>query len=108
MLVIAPVVIMTVAGYSLGAIYGAHPRAMTVPIVDHDGGAIADDLIHATSPDTRMRFERNDDVATARRRILDDDYAPLAIEVPTGTRATLAAGRSPALVLYVDRPAVSR
>ncbi len=102
MLVIAPVVIMTVAGYSLGAIYGAHPRVMTVPIVDRDGGAIADDLIQATPPDGRMRFERSDDVATVRGRILDDDYAPLAIEVPPGTRATLAAGRSAALVLYVD------
>jgi len=67
---------------------------------------IADDLIHATPPNTRMRFERSDDVATVRRRILDDDYAPLAIEVPTGTRATLAAGRSSALVLYVNGVAV--
>lgn len=102
MLVIAPVVIMTVAGYSLGALYGAHRRAAVVPLVDRDGGGVAEELLRAVPPHGRLRLEPADDLAAVRRRLQQDGTAPLAIEVPPGTSETLAAGRSAALVLYVD------
>ena len=92
---------MTVAGYSLGAIYGAHPRVMTVPssiAMGRDRRRL--DPRHTARHPPALRAQRRFRHRPAR--ILDDDYAPLAIEVPTGTRATLAAGRSAALVLYVD------
>ena len=102
MLLIAPVVIMTVAGYSLGALYGSSAQVVTVPIVDHDGGEVAADLARATPADSRLRLEQHDDLAAVRRRIIQSGYSPLALEVAAGTKRALAAGRPAALVLYVD------
>lgn len=102
MLVIAPVVIMTVAGYSLGAIYGAHPRVADVAIVDHDGGALADAIVAAVAPDAPFRLARATDLAAVRAGLEDQGTAPLAIEVPAGTHAALAAGHTARLVLWVD------
>jgi ABC-type multidrug transport system permease subunit len=102
MLVIAPVVIMTVAGYSLGALYGNRDRIAEIALVDHDGGDIAGALVDAVPSDAPFRLARVDDLAAVRERLGDPDAAPLAIEVPAGAEARLAAGRSAALVLYVD------
>ncbi len=102
MLLIAPVVIMTVAGYSLGALYGVHPHLTSVLVVDHDGGEIADALLRAVPADTPLRLARADDLATVRAGLAAQEHAPLAVEIPAGTRARLAAGRSAALVLWVD------
>ena len=102
MLVIAPVVIMTVAGYSLGALYGAHPRAVDVALVDHDDGTVADALVAAVPDDVPLRLARAPDLAAVRARLEDQGTAPLAVEVPAGTRAALAAGRDARLVLWVD------
>lgn len=102
MLVIAPVVIMTVAGYSLGALYGAHARVADIALVDHDDGVIADALLAAAPADAPIRFTRAADLAAVRARLGDPGAAPLAVEVPAGAHASLAAGRSAPLTLWVD------
>ena len=101
MLVLAPVVIMTVAGYSLGALYGAGGQTATVGVVDVDG-RVFDALARATPDDSQLRLARASDLAALRRRIVRTGEAPIAIEVPPGTADALAAGRPAALVLYVD------
>lgn len=102
MLVIAPVVIMTVAGYSLGALYGAHPRVADVALVDHDDGVIADALADAAPADAPLRFTRAADLAAVRARLGDLGAAPLAVEVPAGAHAALAAGHAAGLTLWID------
>ena len=47
MLLLAPVVIITVAGYSLGNLYGGGTTTFRVPVVDHDHGPVAASIIAA-------------------------------------------------------------
>jgi ABC-type multidrug transport system permease subunit len=102
MLLFAPVVIITVAGYSLGALYGGGRPVFTVPLVDHDGGDVATGLIDALERSPSVQLVRVDDVAAARERVLGADRAPLANEIPAGTSEAIAAGRTAPLVLHVD------
>jgi ABC-type multidrug transport system permease subunit len=102
MLLFAPVVIITVAGYSLGALYGGGRPVFTVPLVDHDGGEVATGLIDALERSPSVQLVRVDDLAVARERVLGADRAPLAIEIPAGTSAAIASGRIAPLVLHVD------
>lgn len=102
MLLLAPVVIITVAGYSLGALYGGTPRARVVPVVDHDGGEVAAGVLDALRAEPSVRVEPVADLGTARRMASAAEGPPLAIEIPAGTSAAIRAGRSPRLVLYVD------
>jgi ABC-type multidrug transport system permease subunit len=102
MLLLAPVVIITVAGYSLGAIYGDAGHARVLPVVDHDGGDVAARVVDALRAEPSLRVEAFDDVEAARRLVGRADGPALAVEIPSGTSAALAAGESPRLVLYVD------
>jgi ABC-type multidrug transport system permease subunit len=102
MLLLAPVVIITVAGYSLGAIYGGATHPVVVPLVDHDGGEVASHVIAALRDEPAVRLETMGDVEEARRLVGRTDGPALAIEIPSGTSAALLEGRSPRLVLYVD------
>jgi ABC-type multidrug transport system permease subunit len=101
MLLIAPVVIMTVAGYSLGALYGVHGRTITVPVIDPDGALVAE-LQRMIPADATIRFARATNVSAVRARVVRPGESPLAIEVPSGTTKRLASGHPTDLRLYVD------
>lgn len=47
MLLFAPVVIITVAGYSLGSLYGGSANSFRLPLVDLDHGKVAQGIIEA-------------------------------------------------------------
>src|SRR5262244_3526938 len=102
MLLAAPVVIITVAGYSLGAVYGRSTSAHALPIVDDDHDELASRIVASLEREPSLRVERVADVATARRLIDRPDGPPLAIAIPPGTSAAMRDGGSPRLVLYVD------
>lgn len=102
MLLFAPVVIITVAGYSLGALYGGGRPAFTVPLVDHDGGAVAIELVAALGRSHAVELVPVDDIDQARQRVLSADRAPLAVEIPAATSDAIAEGRIAPLVLHVD------
>ncbi len=102
MLLAAPVVIITVAGYSLGGVYGRSTSAHVLPIVDEDGDELASRIVASLEAETSLRVERVADVATARRLVDRPDGPPLAIAIPAGTSAAMREGGSPRLVLYVD------
>lgn len=102
MLLLAPVVIITVAGYSLGALYGGGRPAFTLPVVDNDGGEVAAGLIDALEGSRALELVRVGDVAAARQRVLGSDGAPLALEIPAGTSEAIVAGRDAPLVLHID------
>ena len=65
MLFVAPVVIIAVAGFSLGNIYGVQPasRVYVIPIVDQDHGAIAKAVIKALSQERSIETEQVGDLA---------------------------------------------
>ena len=103
MLILAPVVIIGVAGYSLGNIYGARPgpHAYVIPVVNQDRGVVADAIINALRREPSITVAVTADLAGARNAP-SGQRTPLAILIPVGTTAALEEGRTARLVLYVD------
>jgi len=104
MLLLAPVVIIAVAGFSLGNLYGAHPRphAWLIPIVDRDHGPVAQTMMQALAAEPSITINRPANLAEARRVVLRDAHAAIAIEIPDGVSNMLKAGQTAHLIIYVD------
>jgi ABC-type multidrug transport system permease subunit len=102
MLLLAPVVIISVAGYSLGAMYGTAARRYVLPVVDSDGGEVANRLLEALGAEASIRVEPIADLDAARRLVGSAEGPALAIDIPPDTSAAIRAGRAAHLVLYVD------
>lgn len=104
MLFMAPIVIIAVAGFSLGNMFGAPAGARTylIPFVDRDHGAIARAIVRGMSHDSRLRLLSAGDVAAARAILAENDDAPIAIVIPAGTTAAFSAGREANVAVYVD------
>ena len=102
MLLFAPVVIITVAGYSLGSLYGGSGNSYRLPIVNLDRGPVADGIVKALRREHSISVELLDDAGEARRLVSERDRTPLAIEIPNGTSDGVAAGRQQRLILFVD------
>ena len=69
MLLFAPVVIITVAGYSLGALYGGVASSFRLPVVNHDNGEVSDGIIDALRHQRSISVELLDDSDEARRLV---------------------------------------
>ncbi len=102
MLLFAPVVIITVAGYSLGALYGGPGGTFRLPVVNEDRGEVADGIIDALRHQRSISVELFDDSDAARRAVNYRDRTPVAIDIPPGTTAAVEAGGDPHLILFVD------
>jgi len=104
MLLLAPIVIIAVAGFSLGNIYGARlgANAYTLALVDDDHGAAAKAIVAALDREPAVTVAAVATLDAARAIVTGRDRAPLAIAIPSGTTAALAAGRGANVVLYVD------
>ena len=103
-LTLAPIVVITVAGFSLASLYGADPRgtsAYVLPLADEDGGRIGRMLAEKLTdePAVRLRPVAN---CEAARALVQRKAAGAALVIPAGTSAAVAAGRPAALVLYTD------
>jgi ABC-type multidrug transport system permease subunit len=104
MLILAPVVIIAVAGFSLGNIYGARPsgQSYVVAVVDLDRGAVARAVIDGLTHDRSIDVLPMADRAQALRTVGERDHAPIAIVIPNGITKTFEDGRSGRLELYID------
>ena len=104
MLLLAPIVIIAVAGFSLGNLYGARTSAhtYTLPLVDDDHSAVGRAIADALANETAVTVVPVADLDRARAIVSDRDRAPLAIVIPSGTTAAIAAGRDAHVLLYVD------
>jgi ABC-type multidrug transport system permease subunit len=104
MLLLAPVVIIAVAGFSLGSLYG--PRTGTheylVAVVNDDHGTVGATTIDALRREPSLTVSVVPSLVAARRIVLGGDRAALAVAVPAGTTDGLAAGHPVHLVVYVD------
>lgn len=103
-LTLAPIAVITVAGLSLASLYGADPRGQTayrLPVADEDGGRIGRAFADALRDEPRVSLEVVPDRAAARA-LVRRQVAGVALVVPAGTTAALAAGREAPLVLYTD------
>jgi ABC-type multidrug transport system permease subunit len=102
MLLFAPVVIITVAGYSLGALYGGAGNTFILPVINHDKGAVSDGILDALRQQQSISIEMISDSDEARHLVSKRERTPLALEIPAGTTEAIAAGRDPQLIVYVD------
>ncbi len=102
MLLFAPVVIITVAGYSLVSLYGGAANSFRLPVVNLDHGQVSDGIIQALHHDRNLTLEMLNDADEARRLVSQRDRTPIAMVIPAGTSAAVAAGRQPRLFLFVD------
>jgi ABC-type multidrug transport system permease subunit len=104
MLLLAPIVIIAVAGFSLGNIYGARltANAYTIPLVDDDHGVVARAIGDALDHEASVIVVRVATLDAARTIVGGRDRAPLAVMIPPGTTAALAAGHAAEVILYVD------
>lgn len=104
MLLLAPLVIIAVAGFSLSNLYGAGANAgnFTLPVVDQDHGAVGQAINDALDHQSAFRVVRVSTVAAARAIVDANGRAPLAIVIPAGTSASIAGGKSASIALYVD------
>jgi ABC-2 type transport system permease protein len=102
MLLFAPVIIITVAGYSLGSLYGGSANSFRLPLVDLDHGKVAQGIIEALRREHGVALEVLDNPDEARRVVSRRDRTPIAMLIPAGTSAAVAAGGQPRLILFVD------
>jgi ABC-type multidrug transport system permease subunit len=102
MLLLAPVVIIAVAGYSLGSLYGDVANSVRVPVVDLDHGLVAQAIIRALSSEPSIKLEFVSKPEQARQLVSYRDRTPIAIEIPAGTSIAVQQGGKPRLVLFVD------
>lgn len=103
-LTIAPLIVMSVAGFSLSTLFGGAPQGdarYVLPIADLDGGAVADAFREGLDRDSGIELEP---VATREEAIalVQAHAAGAALVVPEGTMRALARGRDTTLVLYTD------
>jgi ABC-2 type transport system permease protein len=102
MLLLAPIVIIAVAGYSLGNIYGGLAGSFRIPVVDLDHGPMAVAIIDALRANPAVVIETTRDEEQARKSVSERARTPIAIVIPAGTSDAIARGRVPNLTLYID------
>jgi ABC-type Na+ efflux pump permease subunit len=101
---LAPIVVISVAGFSLASLYGTDPTGQTaydLPIVDEDGGELARQIADRLTTETSVRVRHVESRAEAER-LVASKAAGSALVIPAGTADALAAGRPARVLLYTD------
>src|SRR5215470_10324811 len=93
-LTVAPMMVITVAGFSLANLYGADPTGQTAydfPFVDEDGSEVARTIREQLAQEKAVRLYPVADRKTAEQ-LVHDKRAGTALVVPKGTQKALEAG----------------
>ena len=101
---LAPIVVISVAGFSLASLYGGDRTGQTaydLPIADEDGGDLVAQITERLAQDAsvRVRTVASRDEA---ERLVATKAAGSALVIPRGTAAALAAGEPARVLLYTD------
>lgn len=104
MLALAPLVIITVAGFSLGNIYGVQPGSepYSIVVVDDDHGWLARALVDALGRDRSVSVVSVANLEEARAIVSGRARAPLCIVIPSETTSAFETGHDVRLTLYID------
>jgi ABC-type multidrug transport system permease subunit len=104
MLFVAPVLIIAVAGFSLGNLFGTTVgRAdYLLPIVDLDHGRVARVIAEALLREPGTHVVKTPDANSAHRIVLNNPRAPLALIIPPNTTAGFESGQTVTIELIVD------
>jgi ABC-type multidrug transport system permease subunit len=102
-LALAPIVVITVSGLSLSALYGGPPgtTGTVLTLADEDGGWAARALERRLAREPAIRLQKVPSRRAARTLVRRKE-ASAALVVRAGTSAAIAAGEPARLVLYTD------
>jgi ABC-2 type transport system permease protein len=103
-LLLAPIVVISVAGFSLSTFYGDREQAETIfllPVTDRDGGEVAERLVASLEAVPALRVVRVDE-PEARRLVAEAGEAGAALVIPEGFTSDFRGGREVRLVLLTD------
>jgi ABC-type multidrug transport system permease subunit len=101
---LAPIVVISVAGFSLASLYGGDRTGQTaydLPIADEDGGDLVKQITERLAKDASVRVR----VVASREeaeRLVATKAAGSALVIPRGTGAALSAGEPAHVLLYTD------
>jgi len=99
LLLLAPVVVITVAGFSLSTLYRSSRH--TFPVADLDGGAVARRLVETLSESDELAVVEVG-AEEARRLVADTPRAGAALVIPEGFSDAFSAGEPVELLLWSD------
>ena len=102
LLILAPIMVITVAGFSLAKVYGGDAGVHLLPLVDEDHGAAAKAITGALAAIPEIDVRAVDSRAEAQRMVRDRGEAAGALVIPAGTTTRLSEGGRPELLLYTD------
>lgn len=103
-ILVAPLIVISVAGFSLANLYGADPSGQTaydLPFVDEDHSALARQIRERLANEPAVRVRDVSDREEAQR-LVRDKKAGTALVIPRGTEAAVASGHEAKLILYND------
>lgn len=101
---IAPIIVISVAGLSLSGLYGAgpsRPQGYLLPIADEDGGTLGRQIETQLTNDEAVRVQHVHSSAEAER-LVREKVAGSALVIPAGTAAAITEGRPTRIILYTD------
>ena len=103
-LTLAPIIVITVAGFSLASLYGADPSGATaylLPVVDEDGGAVGQAIRERLAREPTVTVQTLPSRAEAMAR-LESREAGAVLVIPAGTSAAQESGNPSRLLLLTD------
>ena len=103
-LTLAPIIVITVAGFSLATLYGAGPHgdtAYVLPVADEDGGRVGRAFRAALAESASVAIRVVPDRKTASALVAGQE-AGVALVIPAGATATLAGGGAVDVELLTD------
>ena len=98
---LAPVVVISVAGFSLAGLFGAPIGGYVLPLADEDHGRLGRVLRSGLEEDAAIEVRPVADRDTARA-LVRRGAAGAALVIPAGASAALRAGQPVSLLLYTD------
>ncbi len=99
LLLLAPLVVITVAGFSLSTLYRAERH--TFPVADLDGGEVSRNLLSELEASSELDVLRVDS-DEAKRLVADTPLAGSALVIPKGFSDAFVAGEPVELLLWTD------
>src|SRR5438105_2758784 len=104
MIFVAPVVIIAVAGFSLGNLFGtpSGDSGFLLAVVDQDHGRVARAIIEALAHERKCQVVKTADLDAARQIVLNNARAPLALVIPPKTSVAFESGQTAQLEIMID------
>ncbi len=103
-ILLAPLIVICVAGLSLANLYGADPTGQTaydLPLFDEDGSRLSQEIRERLAQEPAVRLRDVGSRAEAQE-LVRDKQAGSALIIPRGTAAALTAGAGAKIILFND------